>query len=433
MNMNEENIKRFHESVHSLYNTIVDKPLQVFSIFSDFFGKNEVDIQGICSEYMLRSWLELEPIIYYFSANILNIADEDWKDYSSVTITELPQDKFELALSLLLDDIIVNSIAHKRFNNISILVHFPHVKVTNEHGRYVDINHLWAKIKITSEGTMVGNFALNRSEYSVTHFKSNFMHSHVSAIPIHNFTEFQVPCTGEGPINKTMGSLNVDFDSDLWQLFCLELSKFVTVESINGVPYHYLERIGTDGMQLSTSSFTVFNSSGLNYSFIYFKEFVKYFIQGNRLKFNYVNGSYSIGMSYIEFIVLISNEFIKWYNKQFNDGEVTTTFEELKRNFIVFEVIINNNKIYYNTRGSNNINNIASYIGKKICTFKGKEITLNIADAAKIENKNTSIILQSQIALFILNQILKVLNYKYGREKTTTCTENQTGTKVWYL
>ena len=52
------------------------------------------------------------------------------------------------------------------------------------------------------------------------------------------------------------------------------------------------------------------------------KEFVKYFINLKKLKFNYVNGSFSIGMSFIEFIVLISNEFIKWYNDRFNKGEV---------------------------------------------------------------------------------------------------------------
>ena len=40
-------------------------------------------------------------------------------------------------------------------------------------------------------------------------------------------------------------------------------------------------------------------------------------------------------MSLIEFIVLISNEFIKWYNDQFNKEELTAKFAELKRKGIL--------------------------------------------------------------------------------------------------
>ena len=59
MSMSEENIKRFNESVHSLYNAIMDKPLQVLGISNDFFGVDKVDMQGAWSEDRLRSWLEV--------------------------------------------------------------------------------------------------------------------------------------------------------------------------------------------------------------------------------------------------------------------------------------------------------------------------------------------------------------------------------------
>ena len=161
------------------------------------------------------------------------------------------------------------------------------------------------------------------------------------------------------------------------------------------------------------------------------KEFVKYFVQGNHLKFNYVNGSYSIGMSFIEFMVLISNEFIKWYNEQFNDEKVTDTFESLKWDHVVRECIISNGKIYYDN-SRNNVNDLAFYVGRKVCTFKGVEITLSITDVSEVNDGNKSIILDPRTALFILNQILKVLNYRYGR-KAATHTEHQVGTEVRYL
>lgn len=435
MSMSEENIKRFNESVHSLYNAIMDKPLQVLSIFNDFFGADKVDMQGAWSEDRLRSWLEVEPITSYIYRGNSNITSSDWGTYSTKSIMDLSQSEFEWALSSLSCEGTIANIIDSKFRNIFILVHFPHVRITNEHDRYVDINHLWAKIKITSMGTMNGKFTLNRSEYQATHFMCDYMHSHVIRIPKNDLTEFQGPCTGDGPINNTMSSLRIEFNSDLWQLFCLELSKYVTVESITGRPYRYLERIGTNNMNTGISSFTVFNAP------IYWdisiggegklREFVRYFIQGNHLKFNYVNGSYSIGMSFIEFIVLISNEFIKWYNGQFNDMKVTATLETLKREHIVRECIISNGKIYYNN-SRNNVNDLASYVGRKVCTFKGVEITLSIVGMSEVNNDNKSIILDPQTALFILNQILKVLNYRYGR-KTATHTEHQVGTEVRYL
>ena len=90
---------------------------------------------------------------------------------------DLPQKEFEWAISSLPScRSTINKIANSNFNNISILVHFPHVRVTNEHDKYVDINHLWAKIKIMPNGTMNGICALNRSEYQAVHFMSGYMH-----------------------------------------------------------------------------------------------------------------------------------------------------------------------------------------------------------------------------------------------------------------
>lgn len=136
-------------------------------------------------------------------------------------------------------------------------------------------------------------------------------------------------------------------------------------------------------------------------------------------------------MSLPEYIILISNEFISWYNDLFNKGEVTNTFDNLKTRELLRECIIDNGKIYYDG-GRNNVNNYAQYIGKKVCVFKGREITVDITDIAEVRNENKSIILNTQTALYILNIILKVLNYRYGRNKATH-ESNQLGTEVRYL
>lgn len=433
--MSGETIKLIDEKIEELYNSLMDKPLRVLGIFNDFFGEDKVDMQGYWSLDKFKSWMNIEPLSTYIPyGDYVSMNRNDWSMYKAQAITDLPEDQVEKVVNVLTDTTVKNGIGNAKFNNIFILVHFPHVRVTNEHDRFVDINHLWAKMKVMYNGTLNGGFTLNRSEYTMLHISSRYMHSHISSIPTNDFTQFQNPCTGSGPINGTISVLNRDYDEDMWNMFCLELSKYVTVESIAGRPYRYLEKLGTYGMEMGIDRFITYLSPGYYGDVLdsdEFKEFVKDFINLKKLKFNYVNGSYSIGMSLIEFIVLISNEFIKWYNDQFNKEKLTARFTELKRRGILKECIIDNGKIYYDG-GRNNVNNYAQYIGKKVCVFKGKEITVNITDIAEVRNENKSIILDTQAALYILTTILKVLNYRYGRSKATH-EDNQLGTEVRYL
>lgn len=433
--MSGETIKLIEEKIEELYNSLMDKPLRVLGIFNDFFGEDKVDMQGYWSLDKFKSWMNIEPLSTYIpNGSIVGMNRNDWSMYGAISITDLPKDQVEKVVNVLTNTTVKERIGNAKFNGIFILVHFPHVRVTNEHDRFVDINHLWAKVKVMYNGTLNGGFTLNRSEYTLLHIRSHYMHSHISSVPTSDFTQFQNPCTGSGPINGTISALNRDYDEDMWNMFCLELSKYVTVESVAGRPYNYLEKLGTNDMEAGIDRFITYlspNYYGNDITSDKFKEFVRYFINSKKLKFNYVNGSYSIGMSLIEFIVLISNEFIKWYNDQFNKEELTAKFADLKRHGILRECIIDNGKIYYD-RGSNNVNNYAQYIGKKVCVFKGREITVDITDIAEVRSENKSIILDTQTALYILTTILKVLNYRYGRSKATH-ESNQFGTEVRYL
>lgn len=433
--MSEETTKLIEEKIEELYNSLMDKPLRVLGIFNDFFGEDKVDMQGYWSLDKFKSWMNIEPLSTYIpDGDIVSMNRDDWSMYKTWAITDLPGDQVEKVVNVLTDNRVKERIGNAKFNGIFILVHFPHVRVTNEHDRFVDINHLWAKVKVMYNGTLNGGFTLNRSEYTMLHISSGYLHSHISAIPINDFTQFQNPCTGSGPINGTISTLNRDYDEDMWNMFCLELSKYVTVESVAGRPYNYLERLGTNNMEADVDRFITYlspNYHGGAITLDKFREFVRYFINSKKLKFNYINSSYSIGMSLIEFIVLISNEFIKWYNDQFNKKELTANFEDLKRLGILKECIIDNGKIYYD-RDRNNVNNYTQYIGKKVCMFKGREVTVDITDIAEVRNENKSIILNTHTALYILATILKVLNYRYGRNKATH-EGNQFGTEVRYL
>lgn len=420
------------EELHSL---LMDKPNQVLAIFNDFFGEDKVDMQEFRSVDELKSWLDITPIFKYASRELLGMSREDYNICREKSLTNLEGKILDLVLNQLCSEEIVGSIGQKKFGSGFILVHFPHVRITNEYNRFVDINHLYAKVRVIHDGSMDGCFTLNRAEYTYLHISNNYMHSHVGAIPTGDFTQFQIPCTGVGPINDTISNLNKEFNSDIWGLFCLELSKYVEVESIAGTPYHRLENLGTSNMSTEESVFRVINH--LDYYGIggikdLIKNFTLHFINQGKLKFNYANGSYSIGMSFIEYILVISNEFIDWYNKKFNNKEVTYSFDRLKREIVLREVTIANNKIYYeNFR--RNVNSYAVYNGKKMCTFKGADVLINITDLNEVRNDNKAIILNPNIALYILSKILRVINYRYGKTEQRDQEGNRISEEVRYF
>ena len=419
--------------IEELYSLLMDKPNQVLAIFNDFFGEDKVDMQGFMSVDELKSWLSVTPISNYASRESLDMSMEDYDTYSSQSLTDLRGEVLDLVLDQLCSREIVDYIGDTRFSSGFILVHFPHVRITNEYNRFVDINHLYAKVKVLHNGSMNGYFSLNRAEYTYLHISSGYMHSHVSTIPTSDFTKFQTPCTGTGPINDTISNLSNEFDSDIWRLFCLELSKYVEVESIAGTPYHRLENLGTSNMGAGEDVFRVVNQLRYDDSIKeIIKEFVPYFIKQGKLKFNYANGSYSIGMSFTEYILVISNEFIDWYNKKYNNKEWKYTFDTLKRSDVLKEGIIANNKIYYeNSR--RNVNSCAAYNGKRMCTFKGKDVLINIVDINEVKEDNKSIILNTNIALYILSKILRVINYRYGKAEQRDQEGNRISEKVRYF
>lgn len=419
------------EELHSL---LMDKPNQVLAIFNDFFGEDKVDMQGFMSVDRLKSWLDVTPIYEYASRELLGMSREDYTTYRGQSLTDLRGEVLDLVLNQLCSGGMVDSIGQKKFSSGFILVHFPHVRITNEYNRFVDINHLYAKVNILRNGSMNGYFALNRAEYTYLHISNGYMHSHVSSIPISDFTRFQTPCTGTGPINDTMSNLSREFDSDIWKLFCLELSKYVEVESIAGSPYHRLENLGTSNMSTIESVFKVINhfdyyGDGIEEMI---RDFVSYFIKQGKLKFNYANGSYSIGMSFTEYILVISNEFIDWYNKKFNNKELKYTFDTLKRKGVLKEGIIANNKIYYENSRCN-VNSYAAYNGKRMCTFKGTDVLINIVDINEVKEDNKSIILNTNIALYILSKILRVINYRYGKAEQRDQEGNRISEEVRYF
>ena len=161
--------------IEELYSLLMDKPNQVLAIFNDFFGEDKVDMQGFISVDELKSWLSVTPISAYTSREVLGMSMGDYNTYSSQPLTNLRGEVLDLVLNQLCSEI-VDTIGDIKFSSGFILVHFPHVRITNEYNRFVDINHLYAKVKVLHNGSMNGYFSLNRAEYTYLHISSGYMH-----------------------------------------------------------------------------------------------------------------------------------------------------------------------------------------------------------------------------------------------------------------
>lgn len=418
--------------IQELYGLIMSKPYEVLEIFNHYYGEDRVDIQSFPTFEEFKGYVNISYITNILSCEVLDIRPSEYRKLADKTLLTVPDNLIERVLEVITDTSVVDYLGRTYFNNIFILVHFPIVKITNENDKFVYANHMYAKICVSYNGSMISRFTLNRAEYSYDHISSDYMHSHISGIPLNNFTNFLSPCLGSGPIRSTISNLNREYDEDLWGLFCLELDKYIHTESIAGGPYRRLENIYTNNnstsrLLLSTDFKVVkrlINSNSFNKDMC--KVFTRYLLMSKKLKFAYNSEGYSIGMSFRDYIITVSNAFIDWYNEAFNNGVYTYSLEDLIRHNIVNKYKITSTKIIkeVSTRGTN----YSIYNGKKVCTFKGKDVLVKITDNINTEDVNTSILLNSDIALYILTKILYILNYKYGKQESTQ-EENRTNKK----
>ena len=416
------------EEVHKAYDEFMDKPRKILQIFEDFFGEDKVDMQGYPPFEEVLANLDRIAV-----RNILNdlypsrIIDDilEKANITEIEILELPVTSEDILMKRIFPHL--KQFIEKRFLNLYILVHFPSVRVTNEYDRYIDIQHLYAKVPIYPTGSGKGGFSLNRSEYTLDQFLSGYMHSHISSIPVRDFTEFQIPCTGTGPINSTLATLAIGFDESIWQLFCVELDKYVRVESIAGTPYNRLENVSSNAYGAAYSRFALnaLNNSAPHFRFFSDedgkngKSFIKYLLESNKLKFNFKNGSYSIAMSPTEYIITVSDVFIDWANKKFIERSFDYSLNYFLEQKILQKGKVRNGVIFMERGRRNGLAEYESHIGKKVCTFKGKDVNL-VIKAPPSEDSNEILFLNTDIAESMLNGVLLILNSKYGRETRET-------------
>lgn len=415
-----------------MYNLVIQKVNKIVEIFNDFYGEEKVDLQDVVSIDTfidIISGISMERLRTDF---ILSTEGSTvFSKYKKAQLGNINPSDAELLFTELSNNLNIRYIQYLLINFVHrpfIIVHFPSVLVTNEYNQCTEVKNLYVKIDLNYNGTMYQKFSFNRAEYQYSHFVNNYMHSHIHSIPIDNFENFVEPCLGTGPIGETcydLRNLPSDYDDtyfeDIWRMFCLELSKYVEVESLIGIPYHKLSTLGITGRLLDTNNtfnYTIlpFNRSEHFYTQYkdMIKDFIKDFIPKRKLKFNYINGGYSIGMTYFGYVMTISNNFIEWYNEQYNNRKYTFSLEEFCLDNLLQKCVIYNNNFYTEKVEKMDID-VSQYNGKKVCKFKGKDISVVIHEKEGQEVLPSYYIFTPMYSLGILTNILYIINYEYSK------------------
>lgn len=411
-------------TIKQVWDHLHEKVKDTYDIFKSFFGEEHVDLQPYSASFTFES--NKDSLRLYMSIGKAKVIRKDEK-YGSV---------YDISEETLKD--IEERYANQIYN---IFIWWDKVTVTNEHDKSVVIQDLYAKVQINMNGTIPlenAGFLLNRATYSEIQFRAGYLHSHINGIPRSNFSFFNAPCLGRGPIVQTILTLKNEYDEAMWMLFCEELSKYVTVESLSGGPWRKLESIGVrtvdhryDGYMLRTVyPFISSHLEGVELK-KHLKGFIKYYLENGHLSISYQYGYYTVGTPYYDYIIDISNAFIDFYNSYLNRfiPHISTLFEIGLLN----KALVDNGKFY--TPSYNNgfySGDIEMYQNKYVLTFKGKEILTKIIPQESDE-EYTSTILDSDFAVYLLKKILTVINYRYKNEHTRKQKESFSHSRTIYL
>ena len=364
------------------YYTPTESVNTVYDIFKDFFNKVRVDLQ-------------INKRFKSFFDNLL-------KEPSEFTLNKLSD--YNLNAKLDIADFINTYYQEPPF---FIFVHFSNVTITNEHNDSINIKDLYARIPIYWNGTLKRRFEMIVTTYTRTLFNAGYCHSHLHTL-YGNKPCFDTPCLGTGPLVETCSVLTSNFTEDNWRLFCVELSRYVTVESLLGTPYYRMTNITNKSNNKPIKVHYVHNYIW-NYKELLI-ETIHNLISKKLLNFKYVNGEYNFANSEAELIRIISNEFIAIYNDKFNKKEVVETLQQLANRCFIKKVKYFNDNYYFI---STVIDRIPS--SDVLFTFKGKDIKTVVTE--DITNVRQIYILNPDKVSYIATKLLEFINMNYGKEQ----------------
>lgn len=428
--------------LREIYDKLTENAVEVINVFKEYFGEDLVDddlykLSELLNYFGSQKFKDCLPHGTNATTDEHNIVHFIRGDEEMTLTSEQARDYAEKSfLEVVTADMIpffkpvIQRILSARIGRIHIIVKFPEVRVTNENGKYIDIQDLYARVTIFDSGILARSIQFNRSTYTATQYLSGYAHSHLPGIP----SEWTEPCYGTGPIISTMGTLSFRNDLDFWGLLCYELSKYVTVESLEGVPYRRLESVGAYRAGARNDTINYIESMPRFYQYEITQnllgEFISSFLNKYDLKFSFYNGRYDIGEPTTSLWIKLSKAFSEWYNEQFIQGKVSSNLYRLSSSGILHKYIIADG-IVYSPQGLENLDSVRCRNGAEMFVFKGEMVRLRITGIEEITDTSITYLVDHSILDYLVTIILEVINYKYGREEKDE--EAETNKKCLYI
>lgn len=163
-------------------------------------------------------------------------------------------------------------------SNPKLVIHWNEIEVSNERDEKHIIYDLYAKVNFNSNANMIG-FELARSSLTPDEMKCGYLFSHIPRYS-GNIMNYEKPCLGRGPIKRTITTLSIKYDSDIFKLFLVELDRYVRTESISGGPYIRINEI-------SRNYSVLYSLGNINVNTIpndYIVDLYKYIMKTNPIK-----------------------------------------------------------------------------------------------------------------------------------------------------
>jgi len=386
------------EESKKLYRDIVQKINEVYQIFIDFYGEENVDLQGIRDEDVYFKNLDRQYRCY--------IENDDTIYYTN----EISEH--------------VNSMFYGENDCAEIYVHWKECVIENENKDKHLIKDLFAKTLVTFEGKMYNYFCLTRTTYSWAEWQSDYAHSHLCGIPMKKSEEeiWDSPCLGNGPIRNTIATLLHDFNEEFWRLYCLELDLYVHTESLRGTPYRYIQYIGRESEDNDIFYFSHLEHNAYKYCHTAIQKlriqkwlnlFIVYMLKKDVPYIKATNysdkGGYSINFCPNTDAIKMSNEFLDFAKKN-----------NLHDSDYMFECVYNtkhNGIVLYESESETNLNSLNK---QEILCFKGNTVLLSVNK--ETNNIRTFKVLKFDLIKYILFAINNIYNCNlkfqdYGRKE----------------
>lgn len=318
-----------------------------------------------------------------------------------------------------------------------IIVRFPKVTVTNENNNQIDIYDLFAIVTLTPDGRYY-KMRFTRTTFTTKQFYAGYIHSHI--IPFQTFDDLTVYrnfCYGDGPIGDTIISVSrynfdINKESYLWELFCVELSKYVKVESLSGGPYRTMSSVNDSGI-LQCKLQNILEINNISYHTDKYNHFihtylVPYIIKYKKLDIIYANNYYSLNYSTTKAIEIFTDYFKDFinllYQKKIKGIRIEESVDDDDNDISIFVnrecyyelsldtfmcIMYYSGGEYYLFKENHFSRDINDFKDKTIIKFRNKEYKFNILDDTT-ENITSNIMLKAECVIKIINYINIILN-----------------------